>query len=159
MDKSILEINTPKNCQECILTTMCTVDNKVVYCKGMGRLITDIKTKPEWCPLVVIEGKGETMKEIEAAITIKIKEDGETLTEINRAASIPVNTPDNEENTATGYTIYSDDDKELTEGEAERYAVASDLANVCEYLEDSEVIKIKLVIQKAQARKERAERG
>lgn len=109
--------------------------------------------------MVVIEGKGETMKEIEAAITIKIKEDGETLTEINRAASIPVNVPDNEEKAAAGYTIYSDDDKELTEGEAERYAVASDLANVCEYLEDSEVIKIKLVIQKARARKERAERG
>ena len=99
------------------------------------------------------------MKEIEVTAKITIKEDGETLTEINRAASIPVNTPDNEENTATGYTIYSDDDKELTEGEAERYAVASDLANVCEYLEDREVIKIKLVIQKAQARKERAERG
>lgn len=48
---------------------------------------------------------------------------------------------------------------EMTEDEAERYAVASDLANVCEYLEDSEVIKIKLIIQKAQARKERAERG
>ena len=47
----------------------------------------------------------------------------------------------------------------MTEDEAERYAAASDLANVCEYLEDSEVIKIKLIIQKAQARKERAERG
>ncbi len=67
--------------------------------------------------------------------------------------------PDKEDNTAAGCTIYSDDDKEMTEEEVERYEVASDLANVCDYLEDSEVIKIKLIIQKAQARKERAERG
>ena len=59
MNKSILEIDTPKNCQECILITMCTTNNKTVYCKGMGRLVTDIKTKPEWCPLVTIERKGK----------------------------------------------------------------------------------------------------
>ncbi len=48
---------------------------------------------------------------------------------------------------------------EMTEAEADRYAVASDLANVCEYLEDSEVIKIRLIVNKAQARKEREENG
>ena len=95
------------------------------------------------------------MKEMQATINIIIREGGETLTEINRSAS--VNIPDNESDMAAGYTIHSDDE-ELTEEEAERYAVASDLANVCDYLEDSEVIKIKLIIQKAQARKERAER-
>ncbi len=98
------------------------------------------------------------MKEVQATIAITIKEDGETLTEINRAASIPANTPDNESEAAAGYIIHSDDE-EMTEAEAERYAAASDLANVCEYLEENEVIKIKLIIQKAQARKERAEHG
>nr|DAM20951.1 MAG TPA: hypothetical protein [Caudoviricetes sp.] len=39
--------------------------------------------------------------------------------------------------------------------EAERYAAASDLANCCEYLEDSELIKLKLMIQKCETRKER----
>lgn len=94
-------------------------------------------------------------KEIEVTTKITIKEDGEILAEVKQAAD----TPDNESNTAAGYKIYSDDDKDITEEEAERYAAASDLANVCEYLEDSEVIKIKLIIRKAQARKERAEHG
>ena len=93
------------------------------------------------------------MKEIQAEIKITVKENGETLTEVKQAAGAQ----DNESDAAAGYIIYSDDE-EMTEAEAERCAVASDLANVCEYLEDSEVIKIKLIIQKAQARKERAER-
>ena len=96
------------------------------------------------------------MKDIQVTINIITRENGETSTEINSSDS--VNIPDNESDMAAGYTIYSDDDKELTEDEAERYAVASDLANVCDYLEESEVIKIKLIIQKALARKERAER-
>lgn len=48
---------------------------------------------------------------------------------------------------------------EVTQEEEQRFAVASDLANVCEYLEDSEVIKIRLIVNKAQARKDRAEKG
>ena len=90
------------------------------------------------------------MKEVQVTTTIIIKEDGEVLTEIKQAAGAP----GNESDVAAGCTIYSDDE-EMTEDEAERYAVASDLANVCDYLEDSEVIKIKLIIQKAKARKER----
>lgn len=93
------------------------------------------------------------MKEIEVTTKITVKEDGEILTEVRRAAG----EPDNESNAALGDTIYSDGE-EITEDEAERQAVASDLANVCEYLEDSEVIKIKLIVQKAQERKRRAER-
>lgn len=92
---------------------------------------------------------------METQITITIKQDGQTTT----GMGIGEKTPDNESDAAAGYIIHSDDDKDITEGEAERYAAASDLANVCEYLEDSEVIKIKLIIQKAQARKERAEHG
>lgn len=95
------------------------------------------------------------MNEINVTINLTIKEDGEILTEMNRHASVSV--PVNESDAVAGHTVYSDNDKELTEDEAERYAVASDLANICDYLEDSEVIKIKLIIQKAQARKERAE--
>lgn len=62
-------------------------------------------------------------------------------------------TPENRE---TGSTDFSEIG-EMTEKEVDRYAVASDLANVCEYLEDSEVIKIRLIVSKAQARKEREE--
>lgn len=91
------------------------------------------------------------MKEIEVTTKVIVKEDGEIVAEVKQAAG----EPDRESDAAAGYTIYGDD--EPTEGEAERYAVASDLANVCEYLEDSEVIKVKLIINKAQARKERAE--
>lgn len=91
------------------------------------------------------------MKEIEVTTKIIVKEDGEVLAEVKPAAGMP----DNEDESAAGYTIYSDDD--MTEDEMERAKVASNLANVCEYLKDSEVISIKLIIQKAQARKERAE--
>lgn len=90
------------------------------------------------------------MKEIQVATTITIKEDGEILTEVKQTAGVLDN-----ESTAAGSIIHSDDDAKITESEAERYAIASDLANVCEYLEDSEVIKIRLIINKAQARKER----
>ena len=96
---------------------------------------------------------GCKMKEIEVTTKITIKENGEILTEVKQTAGAL----DNESDAAAGRIIHSDNE-EITESEAERYAVASDLANVCEYLEDSEVIKIKLIIQKAQARKERAER-
>lgn len=37
----------------------------------------------------------------------------------------------------------------------EPYKTASDLANVCEYLENSEIIKIRLIISKCEARKEK----
>ena len=95
------------------------------------------------------------MKEIQTTITITIKEDGETTGEVKHADSIPLSEPDNGISMAAGYIVHSDD--EISEDEAERYAIVSELANVCDYLEDSEVIKIKLIIQKAQARKERSE--
>lgn len=79
------------------------------------------------------------MKEIKVTTTITVKGDGEIETEVEKE----VNAPDNE--------------AEIAEEEAERYTVASDLANVCDYLEESEIIKIKLIIQKAQKRKEREE--
>ncbi len=93
------------------------------------------------------------MKETE--ITIRIKEGGEVSTEVKQEAGAQ----DCESAAAAGYTIYSDDDPEVPEAEAERYAVASDLADVCDYLEESEVIKIRLIIQKAQARRERSRKG
>lgn len=93
------------------------------------------------------------MKETE--ITIRIKESGEVSTEVKQEAGAQ----DCESAAAAGCTIYSDDDTEVPEAEAERYAVASDLADVCDYLEESEVIKIRLIIQKAQARREREGKG
>ena len=84
-------------------------------------------------------------------ITITIEQDGQTVAGLATGEGT-------QENRAAENADFSERG-EMTEDEAERYAVASDLANVCEYLEDSEVIKIKLIIQKAQARKERAERG
>lgn len=61
----------------------------------------------------------------------------------------------------TPITVENNDIEEpqFTPEEAERYKVASDLATVCDYLEDSEVIKIKLIIRRAQARKEGEEHG
>ena len=84
-------------------------------------------------------------------ITITIEQDGQTVAGLATGE-------ETQENRAAENADFSESG-EMTEDEAERYAAASDLANVCEYLEDSEVIKIKLIIQKAQARKERAERG
>lgn len=84
-------------------------------------------------------------------ITITIEQDGQTVAGL----AIGEETPENREAENVDFS----DGKEMTEAEAERYAVASDLANVCEYLEDSEVIKIRLIVSKAQARKERGENG
>lgn len=92
------------------------------------------------------------MKEIEVTTKITVKENGKIITEVNKTTD----EQENENDAAAGYTIHSDD-QDMTEDEAERYNIVSDLANVCEYLEDSEVIKIKLLISKAQKRKERSE--
>lgn len=45
--------------------------------------------------------------------------------------------------------------KELTQEEAERFETASDIANYCEYLEENELIQLKLIAAKCKARKER----
>lgn len=84
-------------------------------------------------------------------ITITIERDGKTAVEMATGEETP-------ENGKAAITDFSEIG-EMTEAEAERYAVASDLANICEYLEDSEVIKIRLIVSKAQARKEREENG
>lgn len=84
-------------------------------------------------------------------ITITIEQDGQTVAGL----AVGEETQENKEAENVDFS----DSEEMTEVEAERYAVASDLANVCEYLEDSEVIKIRLIVSKAQARKEREENG
>lgn len=84
----------------------------------------------------------------ETQIIVTIKENGETT------ASMTAGEVERQE-AAAGVDEY----EEITEQESERYAVASDLANICEYLEDSEVIKIRLIINKAEKRKERTEGG
>lgn len=94
------------------------------------------------------------MKEMQVTATtvITIKEDGEVLAEVRQETGAP-----NQESDRAAGAIGEND--ELTEEEAERYAVASDLANVCDWLEESEVIKIRLIVQKAAKRKERQENG
>lgn len=92
------------------------------------------------------------MQQIQVTTTITVKEDGEIRAETTQTSGTSNNR--NNERAAGADTDIAD----MTEGEAERYAVASDLANVCDYLDDSEVIKIRLIIQKAEARKEREER-
>lgn len=89
----------------------------------------------------------------ETQITITIKEDG-AATVIQNMAAGQTETPENELAAVVGEI---DSGAPMSESEAERFAVASDLANVCEYLEDSEVIKIRLIVSKAQARKEKIE--
>lgn len=51
----------------------------------------------------------------------------------------------------------SHEEPEFTQEEAERYKIASDLATVCDYLEDSEIIKIRLIVSKCEKRKEEKE--
>lgn len=88
----------------------------------------------------------------ETEIKITIRQDGKVVTEMGAGTGkTSENGCGNESRAAAGET--------MTEAEAERYAIASDLANVCEYLEESEVIKIRLIVSKAQARRERAENG
>ena len=83
---------------------------------------------------------------METQITITIKQDGEIKAEMTAGTG---EAEQAEAGTTTG--------EPLTEQEAEKFAIVSDLANVCEYLTDSEVIKVRLMINKAQARKEREE--
>lgn len=52
-----------------------------------------------------------------------------------------------------------DEERIFTAEQADRYAIASQLATVCEYLEDSELIKIRLILAKCEARKEREEKS
>ena len=66
------------------------------------------------------------MKEIQVTTTIMVKEDGEILTETKQAAD----TQNNEGSTAAD--LQREDGEEITEEQEERYAVASDIAEVCE---------------------------
>ncbi len=93
------------------------------------------------------------MKEFQITTTITVKENGETIVESKQAAG----GPDNASEAAAG--IYSSDNTQIAEEDAERYNLVSDLANICEYLTDSETIKIRLIINKAQERKSKKEGG
>lgn len=94
------------------------------------------------------------MLEIETNIRVRIKQDGEILQETNCSN----NDHQGEGDAAAGHREGEEDqERDMSEEEDDRYVVASDLANVCEYLEDSEVIKIRLIVSKAQKRKEREE--
>lgn len=89
------------------------------------------------------------MKEIQVTTTITVKGDGEILTETKQAAG----TQGSESSTAAA--LQQKSGEEITEEQEERYAVASDIAEVCDYLTDSEVIKIRLIVSKARERAQR----
>lgn len=89
------------------------------------------------------------MKEIQVTTTITVKENGEVLAETKQAAGAP----DSESSAAA--VLQQESVEEITEEKAERYAVASDLAEVCDYLTDSEVIKIRLIVSKVRERAQR----
>lgn len=82
----------------------------------------------------------------ETQITVTIKQDGQIVAEMGAG---------NGETTKKEYK--RPEIEQMTEQEAEKYNIVSDLADVCEYLEESEVIKIRLIISKAQKRREREE--
>lgn len=77
-------------------------------------------------------------------ITIEIDDEKKVICGVDRTAD-----------TVTEIRQADSESDPLDPEEAERYAAASDLANCCEYLEDSELIKLKLMIQKCEARKGR----
>ena len=81
-------------------------------------------------------------------ITITIEEDGKV------EAQLGIGT---DEKTQRQTIEPETEEVEITAEEKERLDLASDLANCCEYLEDSEVIKIRLIIAKCQKRKEAEE--
>lgn len=94
---------------------------------------------------------------IQVTTTITVKADGD-IERVLTQTSDKSNNQDNESNAGAAAGV-DNGLTNMTEDEAECYALVSDLANVCEYLEDSEIIKIKLIIQKAEARKEREGRA
>lgn len=74
----------------------------------------------------------------------------ENVTEFNKFMAGQNTQPKNVED-------IEDEERTFTKEQSDRYEIASDLATVCEYLEDSEIIKIQLIISKCKARKERTE--
>ncbi len=84
------------------------------------------------------------MLKIQVETTITVKDDRDIAAEVTKRTDT---TSDAVQSAAgQGETKMSKEDEE-------RYAVASGIANVCEYLTDGELIKIKLIIKKADERK------
>ncbi len=84
------------------------------------------------------------MLEIQVTTTITVKENGEIKAEVTKHTD----TESDAEQSAAGQG-----ETKMQKEDEERYAAVSELANVCEYLTDSEVIKIRLMIKKAEERK------
>lgn len=58
MKKSILVINTPDSCRDCIARSLS--DDCMVVCKSVGEYRYN-KSKPDWCPLKDIPEKYDTV--------------------------------------------------------------------------------------------------
>lgn len=89
------------------------------------------------------------MQEIQVTTVITVKENGENESDVTKH----VGTEDKEE-TEDRTMAAGQITAEISKENAERYAVVSNLATVCEYLTDSEIIKIKLIIKRAETRKD-----
>lgn len=92
------------------------------------------------------------MQEIQVTTTVTVKENGKIKSEITKHVGVEDKKETENSAVAAGQPM-----AEISKENVERYAVATDLANVCEYLEDSEIIKIKLIINKAEKRKRSVE--
>lgn len=53
MNKSVLVMNTPENCESCVLHGGIFHS----FCKINCRCIEDLSTKPDWCPLMDLPEK------------------------------------------------------------------------------------------------------
>lgn len=84
------------------------------------------------------------MKEVQIITKIRVKDEKEIETVVN---AMPEDS-DGENSEVAGVSV----SERMMETEGERQAIVSDLANICEYLTDSEVIKIRLIISKAEKR-------
>ena len=54
MSKSVLVIDTPKDCRSCYLRK---VIHNLPYCKVELKAIKDTSVKPDWCPLKPLSEK------------------------------------------------------------------------------------------------------
>ena len=54
MSKSVLVIDTPKNCRSCYLPGFML---NLQYCRGKLKDIKDTSVKPDWCPLMDLPEK------------------------------------------------------------------------------------------------------
>ncbi len=61
MKKSILVIDTPKNCEKCILCSFGNYRGKRCVASDQTIFLRDVEHKPDWCPLQDMPKKYENV--------------------------------------------------------------------------------------------------